>query len=360
MGNLCGCGNSNTGPLLTRSGDGIKTWIIGTVESAIGPIPKISTRLGWRDRLGGWKVRWGVGRMDYSVQPGLYAVGTPNPQSPVLVTANYKLTLDALRCELEEISAWIMILDTRGINVWCAAGKGTFGTDEVVNRVAATRLSEVVTHRRLILPQLGAPGVSAHQVAQRSGFAVDYGPVRARDLPDYLARGGHATPEMRRVTFTLCERLVVVPIEIVQAWKPALAIVIFLMLIAALGRDEAGFLAAREAVGFFGAFLAGTVATAALLPWLPFRAFAGKGYILGLAWAVLIAWLFPSRPIETIAGLLLLPALSAFLAMNYTGASTFTSPTGAVREVKTATPIIAVLALAGATLKLISLGVTLF
>ena len=124
-------------------------------------IPKVPTKLCRADRLGAFKARWGVGRMKYTIEPGLYAVGNPNPDSIVLVTANYKLSFDTLRKELGSLNAWIMVLDTKGINVWCSAGKGTFGTDEIVRRVQETRLGEVVAHRKLIVPQLGAPGKSS-------------------------------------------------------------------------------------------------------------------------------------------------------------------------------------------------------
>jgi len=98
-------------------------------------IQTVSTRLAIGDRLGAWKVRWGIGRMDYAVEPGLYAVGKPDENAPVLVSANYKLTFDTLRMNLSGLDCWLLILDTRGVNVWCAAGKGTFGTDELINKL---------------------------------------------------------------------------------------------------------------------------------------------------------------------------------------------------------------------------------
>ncbi|RXM20875.1 acetyl-CoA synthase subunit gamma, partial [Citrobacter sp. AAK_AS5] len=84
---------------------------------------------------GRWRVRWNIKRMDYRVAPGLYAVGEPTADSPVLVTANYKLTFDGLRSELGGVDAWMLVLDTLGVNVWCAAGKGTFSTAELARRV---------------------------------------------------------------------------------------------------------------------------------------------------------------------------------------------------------------------------------
>ena len=74
----------------------------------------------------------------------------------------------------------------KGINVWCAAGKGTFGTDELAERIASSGLNRVVTHRKLILPQLAGPGVAAHLVPKLAGFKVIYGPVRAKDLPAFM------------------------------------------------------------------------------------------------------------------------------------------------------------------------------
>ena len=172
-------------------------WITGTVETPAGMIPVVSTRLNRADRRGTILARLTINRMSYTVRPGLYAFGAPDPGSPVFVTGNYKMSFDFLRRALDGRSGWILVLDTRGINVWCAAGKGTFGTDELVHRIEATGLHQVVSHRTLILPQLGAPGVAAHEVARRTKFRVVYGPVRAEDLGAFLEAGSKASPEMR-------------------------------------------------------------------------------------------------------------------------------------------------------------------
>ncbi len=169
-------------PELDITGD----YIVGRTDTKTGKIPTVSTRLSKADKWGSLKVRLNINRMKYKVQPGLYAVGNPDADSPVLVSANYKLSFDALRKELTGIDAWILVLDTKGINVWCAAGKGTFGTDELVKRIEISGLEQVVNHRKMVVPQLGAVGVSAHQVRKRSGFSVIYGPVRASDIPVFL------------------------------------------------------------------------------------------------------------------------------------------------------------------------------
>jgi hypothetical protein len=277
--------------------------------------------------------------MGHRVDPGLYALGQPKPDSPVFVTANYTLSFDALRSALPNTDAYLLVLDTEGINVWCAAGKGTFGTDELVQRIDAVGLAEVVRHRDLILPQLGAPGVNAHEVKRRSGFNVKYGPVRAADLPAYLS-ARQATPEMRRVRFGLLDRVVLIPVELVHVLWPTVAAAIVLWL-AAGGLFAAGILAA---------VLAGVVLFPALLPWIPTRDFTSKGFVLGLAasapFALTLllwkqggpAWIAPAW-----AGAFLLMALpvTGFLALNFTGSTPFTSRSGVRREIQKYTRLMA-------------------
>ena len=331
-----------------------KPWVVGSVATAAGQVARVGTILQSADRRGAWKMRWGMGRMSYRVEPGLYAVGQPGPQSPVLVSANYKLSFDRLRCELGGLNVWILVIDTNGINVWCAAGKGTFGTEEIVRRIESSRLSEVVGHHTLIVPQLGAPGVAAHEVRKASGFRVVYGPVRAADITAFLAADMQATPEMRRVQFSLRDRLAVVPVDMVQAAKYAFAIAAALLVLAGLGTD--GYSADRlvsigipSAVCFLLAFIAGTALTPALLPLLPGRALAAKGAWTGLALLVVAAaWSWTTTGplnnwmngwVVTLAWALLIPTTSSYMAMTYTGSTTYTSLSGVRREMRWAVPI---------------------
>jgi CO dehydrogenase/acetyl-CoA synthase gamma subunit (corrinoid Fe-S protein) len=157
-----------------------------SVISAPAIIRDTSSELTFANHWDHFLARVGYQRGDHRVTPGLYRIGRPDETSPVFVSANYSLSFDALRSVLTGIDGYILVLDTRGVNVWCAAGKHTFGTREIARRVKETDLVKVVSHRKLILPQLGAPGVSAHEVRRLCGFTVEYGPVRAADLPEYL------------------------------------------------------------------------------------------------------------------------------------------------------------------------------
>ncbi len=317
---VCGCcANGVQSPSCRCSPDATRQEVFTTTST-----------LTFADRLDHFYARWGVDRMGHRVEPGLYRLSTPTPDSPVFVTANYRLSFDALRSALPDTDGYILVLDTKGINVWCAAGKGTFGTDELVKRIELTGLSGIVRHRKLILPQLGAPGVSWPEVIRRTGFSIEYGPVRARDLPEYL-KTHSATPEMRRVRFPLRDRIVLVPVELVHVALPAIVVAIVLYFLA----GPASSLAAVTAV------LAGTVLFPILLPFIPTHDFSTKGLTLGLAVSLPFAAWYASGPglpgwadlLAALTPLLIIPAVTAYLALNFTGSTPFTSRTGVKKEI---------------------------
>jgi hypothetical protein len=125
-----------------------------------------------RDYLWTAMVRLGFGRDHYRISPGLYALGQPDTQSPVLVTCNFKLTFDILRRKLAGHSYWLLVVETYGINVWCAAGKKSFSTEEVARKVKESDLDRVVSHRTLIVPQLAGPGWPHSDCAKSAGFPL--------------------------------------------------------------------------------------------------------------------------------------------------------------------------------------------
>ncbi len=164
-------------------------------------------------------------RMRYRVDPGLYALGDPKESDPVFVSANYRLSFNILRSSLTGRNAWILVLDTKGINVWCAAGKGTFCTNEIVKQLSACNLTSIISHRTLILPQLSASGVSASKLQKAcGGFSVKFGPVRASDIPAFLDNNCTVSPAMRRVRFSIVDRAKLVPMETIPRIRKSRAL----------------------------------------------------------------------------------------------------------------------------------------
>jgi hypothetical protein len=334
-------------------------WAEGFLDTPAGRIPRVAASWGRAEQRGRRLCRWSNAfRMKYTVDPGLYAAGSPSPDSPVLVTANYKLSFDLLRRELPGINAWILVLDTKGINVWCAAGKGTFGTGELVRRVKAAKLDSVVSHRRLVLPQLGAPGIQAHVVKQESGFAVDFGPVRAADLPAYLRAGRKATPEMRTVRFGWKDRLELTPMEVLPALRRYPWLLLGLFLLFGLRPQGILFLPALAGGWAFALLglamiLSGSFLVPLFLPWVPSRSFALKGWLIG---AILTGGFLALRwgavrgdPFLLVLTAAFFPAASSYLALMFTGTTTFTGLSGVQKEMRYALPLyIAGLAATGA------------
>jgi hypothetical protein len=315
---------------------------------------RISSAWTAADHRGAVRCRIGKFRMRYHVEPGLYALGRPDGDSAVLVTASYRLGFDLLRRDLRGFPCWILVLDTAGINVWCAAGAGTFSTEELVARIAKSRLAEVVRHRVIILPQLGATGVSGPLVHSHTGFTVRFGPVRSSDLPAYLAAGCTATPPMRAVSFSARDRLTLVPMEIGQSLMRFPAFAFAALIFAGIGP---GGVSLGRALGEgwpllalgLGSVCAGSFLLPLLLPLIPLRAFSARGWILGAAGTVVL--LHPAGlaagmdPFRVAGCCIFFPAASAFMALGFTGATPFTSHAGVRREIRRVIPFAAAAAL---------------
>ncbi len=287
----------------------------------------------------------GFTRNNYKIIPGLYCLGEPDTHSPVLVTANYKLTFDALRKELTDASVWILVVDTRGINVWCAAGKKTFTAEEVAYQVQNVRLAQLVSHRELILPQLAASGVAVLDIKKLCGFRGRFGPISASRLPAYL-KTGQCDEKMRTVTFSIKERAVLIPLEICMLWKKLLAAVILFFVLSGINREIFSLKIAFDRgstllYATLAAIVSGAVLTPLLLPWIPFRQFWLKGTILGGITALL--FLFAANPavnwLDKYAIFLWITACSAFFAMNFTGSTPFTSLSGVKKELRRGLPL---------------------
>ncbi len=149
------------------------------------------------------------------VRTGLYMIGNPTPESPVLVTGNFDLTVRRVVKAIDgKVNVWLLVADSAGINVWCAAGGGYFSAEKVIAAVKSSRLEEVVRHHALILPQLCANGVDGWRIRKEIHWGVHWGPAKARDIPAYLDANRKKTDAMRWVRFPLKDRLEMVTVTL--------------------------------------------------------------------------------------------------------------------------------------------------
>ncbi|MBW2467377.1 MAG: hypothetical protein JRF02_08755 [Deltaproteobacteria bacterium] len=329
-----------------KSGYRIVHFVKDFVKTPVGDIPRIETGLKGLDIGGTIRARIGISRDRYKVAPGLYCVGSPDNESPVLVTANYKLSFDSLRKELAGLDAWILVLDTRGVNVWCAAGKRTFSTEEVIRQVKRVELEKMVSHRELILPQLGAPGVSSHKVKKGCGFKVIWGPIKARDIKAFLKNDKRTEVGMRQLTFTIRERIVLIPVELSLVVKPSLAILLAVFLLSGISPDifslsAAWFRGLNGAAAYLLGVFAGAVVVPVFLPWLPSRRFYIKGIQTGVTAGIILLLVLGQNitRLESVTLLLLAVSVSSYAAMNFTGATPYTSPSGVEKEMRQGIPV---------------------
>lgn len=196
-----------------------------------------------------------LGMFPHAAPTGLLRVGKPGPGSPLLVTGNFTLTVRRLHDALCGRDAWLLVANSKGINVWCAAGGGYLTHHDIISAIRTSGIAERIDHREIILPQLCATGVERRRIAEATGFKPRWGPARLEDLPDFLDRGARVVKSERFMRFPLWERM-----EMAALWGVPM-VVIALPIIALVFDLVAAAIAGISAV----LLVAGLFA---LLPWL--------------------------------------------------------------------------------------------
>jgi NAD-dependent dihydropyrimidine dehydrogenase PreA subunit len=144
---------------------------------------------------------------NFPCQLGLRRVGSPDEDSPVLLSGNYTLTVHRLLRVLRGFDCWLLVANARGSNVWCAAGMNEFTEHDVIDAVNVAELCRVVRHRRMVAPPYAAPGVDVRKVKEETGFRIIWGPTHLDDLPRYLDNRARRTYDMTLVQFGLRDRM---------------------------------------------------------------------------------------------------------------------------------------------------------
>lgn len=162
--------------------------------------------------------------LPFPCRTGLVKIGNPGRDAPVLLTCNFHLTRERVRRALAGMDAYLLVANSRGVNVWCAATGGLFTNHDVISVLKTSGIDRLVDHRRLILPQLAATGIEGRVVHEKTGWRTLWGPVDARDLPAFLNRGCEKTEAMGTVEFPLQQRL-----EMAAAWAFPISLVTLLV-----------------------------------------------------------------------------------------------------------------------------------
>jgi len=166
---------------------------------------------------------------------------------------------------------------------------------------------------------------------------------------------------MRSVHFNLKDRMLLTPVELVNSLKYLLIAILAVFLISGITKNGFSFSTLlydglRGNMILITAYISGAFFGPVLLPWLPFRYFAGKGLVIGLlTTSLLIILSKPNFGIWETAGYLAISgAISSFLTMNFTGASTYTSLSGVRKEMRIFVPLQIALMILGVSFIIIS------
>ncbi len=212
---------------------------------------------------------------------GLVRIGNPDRSSPVLLTGNFTLTVRRLRDTLDRVDAWLLVANSNGINVWCAAGGGHLTHHDVISVVRTSGIADCVDHRDLVLPQLAATGVERRPIEAATGWRTHWGPARLDDLPALLARGGPVHRHERRMRFPLWERL-----EMASIWLLPMIVILGLVARLLTGWQAAAAVALLVLVSVSAMFAAlPHVPVTGRRRWLTYGSFALAGAAIG--WGVL-------------------------------------------------------------------------
>lgn len=142
-----------------------------------------------------------------STKTGLVRIGNPDENSPVLLTGNYQLTVARLKRALRDLNVYLLVANSRGVNVWCSATGGLFTNHDVISVIKTSGIEEKVNAREVILPQLAATGIEPRVIRQKTGWRSIWGPVYAKDIPEFIKNKNGTTERMRQVGFSFWERI---------------------------------------------------------------------------------------------------------------------------------------------------------
>ena len=122
-----------------------------------------------------------------TVTEGIYEIGNPDENSPVLVTTNFALTYFIVSGEIEgsRVPSWLLIKDSEGLSVLTAWAAGKFSGDDVGMFVKKSGIMDKVKHTELIIPGYAA-AIAGDVEEELPGWTITVGPREAGHLPAFL------------------------------------------------------------------------------------------------------------------------------------------------------------------------------
>jgi len=121
------------------------------------------------------------------VQPGIYEINAPKPESPVLVTTNFSITYFAVANEVEGsgLPAWLVVCDAEGMSVLTAWAAGKFDAERIAKAIKGFNIADKISKKRVVLPGHVAV-LSGELEAELPDWEIRVGPREAVDLPAFM------------------------------------------------------------------------------------------------------------------------------------------------------------------------------
>ena len=122
-----------------------------------------------------------------TVTEGIYEIGNPDENSPVMVTTNFALTYFIVSGEIEgsRVPSYLLIKDAEGLSVMTAWAAGKFAGDDVGMFVKKCGIADKIKHQELISPGYAA-AIAGDVEEELPGWTITVGPREAAHIPGFL------------------------------------------------------------------------------------------------------------------------------------------------------------------------------
>lgn len=295
------------------------------IQDTIAPLPMEFTPMDYAKALLCWIFLF---MRLFVIKPGLYHIGERDDKAPLFVTGNYYLTVFLLARRIRNKKVRLLIVDTKGINVWCAAGKGQFSAQEIIKKAGQCGLLATEPRLRVVLPKLCLSGVNLTELRQ-NGIVPIIGPVYAKDVPAFLEEGRLRQRFDEIVDFGLRSRVFTALPTAVQFFFYFLGVYVV-----SLGYLSHSLIWIATGLAFL---------YPVLFPWLPGRLFSVKGLSLALFISILNFIFHDGGLAELALVTVFIFATSVFIGLSYTGNSAVSNYTSVRKETARFLPVVVIL-----------------